>query len=59
LTGNYTFFNLLAVALCLFLFDDRDFERKIKWPPMNADKRGSKKKNKLVLNPRSSAFISG
>jgi predicted DCC family thiol-disulfide oxidoreductase YuxK len=42
LTGNYTFFNLLAVALCLFLFDDRDFERKIKWPPMNADKRGSK-----------------
>ena len=22
LTGNYTFFNLLAVALCLFLFDD-------------------------------------
>jgi hypothetical protein len=42
LTGNYTFFNLLAVAVCLFLFDDRDFERKIKWPPMNADKRGSK-----------------
>ena len=22
-TGNYTFFNLLTVALCLFLFDDR------------------------------------
>ena len=27
LTGNYTFFNLLAMALCVFLFDDRDFER--------------------------------
>jgi hypothetical protein len=25
LTGNYTFFNLLAMALCLFLFDDRFF----------------------------------
>jgi hypothetical protein len=30
LTGNYTFFNLLAMALCLFLWDDRDFER---WLP--------------------------
>jgi predicted DCC family thiol-disulfide oxidoreductase YuxK len=27
LTGNYTFFNLLAMAMCVFLFDDRDFER--------------------------------
>lgn len=27
LTGNYTFFNLLAVVLCLFLFDDRFFAR--------------------------------
>jgi hypothetical protein len=26
LTGNYTFFNLLAIGLCVFLFDDRDFE---------------------------------
>jgi hypothetical protein len=26
LTGNYTFFNLLAMALCVFLWDDRDFE---------------------------------
>jgi hypothetical protein len=25
LTGNYTFFNLLAMALIVFLFDDRDF----------------------------------
>ncbi len=25
LTGNYAFFNLLAVALCLFLFDDAAF----------------------------------
>lgn len=30
LTGNYTFFNLLAMALCVFLFDDRSFEWWIK-----------------------------
>jgi len=27
LTGNYTFFNLLTMALCLFLFDDAALER--------------------------------
>jgi lipase maturation factor 1 len=27
LTGNYTFFNLLTMSLCVFLFDDRAFER--------------------------------
>lgn len=27
LTGNYTFFNLLAIALCLLLIDDRSFAR--------------------------------
>ena len=27
LTGNYTFFNLLTVALCLFLLDDRFLSR--------------------------------
>jgi lipase maturation factor 1 len=27
LTGNYNFFNLLALLLCLFLFDDKDFQQ--------------------------------
>jgi hypothetical protein len=27
LTGNYTFFNLLTVSLCVFLFDDRALKR--------------------------------
>jgi len=27
LTGNYAFFNLLTVLLCLFLFEDRDIQR--------------------------------
>ncbi len=27
LTGNYTFFNLLSMSLCVFLFDDRDFKK--------------------------------
>lgn len=30
LTGNYTFFNLLALAMCVFLWDDRTFERWLK-----------------------------
>jgi len=32
LTGNYAFFNLLAVALCLLLFDDAAFRRTAKPP---------------------------
>jgi hypothetical protein len=35
LTGNYTFFNLLALALCLFLFDDQFFAKK-KYVPASA-----------------------
>jgi predicted DCC family thiol-disulfide oxidoreductase YuxK len=42
LTGNYTFFNLLAMALCLFLFDDRDFERWLK-PPRQLKARATNK----------------
>ncbi len=30
-TGNYTFFNLLTMALCIFLFDDSFFARKRKY----------------------------
>jgi hypothetical protein len=35
LTGNYTFFNVLAIALCLFLFDDASFAFRKKYaaPP--------------------------
>lgn len=29
LTGNYNFFNLLTILLCLFLFDDKDVEKKL------------------------------
>jgi hypothetical protein len=31
LTGNYTFFNLLAVALCLLLYDDALLRRFTRW----------------------------
>jgi lipase maturation factor 1 len=41
-TGNYTFFNLLAMAMCVFLWDDRDFEGKIRWPRINIAKGPSK-----------------
>ncbi len=42
LTGNYTFFNLLAMAMCVFLFDDRDFEWWLK-PPLQAKARATQK----------------
>ena len=35
LTGNFTFFNLLAIALCLFLLDDADIRR---WLPARITK---------------------
>ena len=40
LTGNYTFFNLLTMALTLFLFDDRALERikRIEISPLPATK---------------------
>jgi predicted DCC family thiol-disulfide oxidoreductase YuxK len=34
LTGNYTFFNYLAIALCLFLLDDQFFAGKKRYVPM-------------------------
>jgi hypothetical protein len=48
LTGNYTFFNLLAIALCLFLLDDRFFA-------------GLLKKRTYVASPEASAnrWVSG
>ena len=31
LTGNYAFFNILTIALCLFLFEDTSFARNLVW----------------------------
>ncbi len=40
LTGNYTFFNLLTMSLCVFLFDDRVFDNRfldhLRWPARSA-----------------------
>jgi predicted DCC family thiol-disulfide oxidoreductase YuxK len=47
LTGNYTFFNLLAMALCVFLFDDRTFERWLK-PPLQAKARATRMERFVV-----------
>src|ERR1700733_7810326 len=35
LTGNYTFFNLLTISLCVFLFDDRALVQ-LRWPVRSA-----------------------
>jgi hypothetical protein len=39
LTGNFAFFNLLTAALCVLLFEDRDFERWLK--PLPTEHAGS------------------
>ncbi len=44
LTGNYTFFNLLALAMCVFLFDDRTFER---WLKGTENAEGSRRGEKM------------
>jgi predicted DCC family thiol-disulfide oxidoreductase YuxK len=46
-TGNYTFFNLLAMAMCVFLFDDRSFERWLK-PPLQAEARATRTERLVV-----------
>ncbi len=45
LTGNYTFFNLLALAMCVFLFDDRTFERWFK----RREPKPSTKRQRMVV----------
>jgi hypothetical protein len=37
-TGNYTFFNLLAVVLCLFCFDDAAWAGALRQPPLAAER---------------------
>jgi hypothetical protein len=39
LTGNYAFFNLLSIGLCLFLFDDAALGRLVRgrWPDVRVD----------------------
>ncbi|MGD0961058.1 MAG: lipase maturation factor family protein [Methylomonas sp.] len=39
LTGNYNFFNLLTILICLFLFDDRDIGKILPARLINALKR--------------------
>lgn len=34
-TGNYNFFNLVTILLCLFLLEDRDLVRLFPWPLKN------------------------
>ena len=55
LTGNYTFFNLLTIALCLFLFDDAFFERwwkkgveRFSWGRFNAAPAAGRGPRRLV-----------
>jgi predicted DCC family thiol-disulfide oxidoreductase YuxK len=40
-TGNYNFFNLLTLALCLLLFDDQALERSVRIRPMAGTVHGA------------------
>ena len=50
LTGNYTFFNLLAAALCLWLFDDASWPKRLRAPHPGADP-GPPKLQRLAAVP--------
>jgi predicted DCC family thiol-disulfide oxidoreductase YuxK len=53
LTGNYAFFNLLSVALCLFLLDDVVLERAARWfdqrEPLWKERRLRRVQNALLI----------
>ncbi len=53
LTGNYAFFNLLSVALCLFLLDDVVLARAARWfqrsEPLKKERRFRRVQNALLI----------
>jgi hypothetical protein len=52
LTGNYAFFNLLSVALCLFLLDDVVLTRAVRWlqpGPLMKERRVRRVQNALLI----------
>ncbi len=49
LTGNYTFFNLLTIFLCLFLFDDQAVRR---WLPQRLFHWSARIKEKVKITKR-------
>jgi predicted DCC family thiol-disulfide oxidoreductase YuxK len=49
LTGNYNFFNLLTMLLCVFLFDDAALRRIIpRWITSRADRRGARPRRRTA-----------
>ena len=52
LTGNYAFFNLLSVALCLFLLEDVVLTRVVRWlqpGPLMKERRVRRVQNALLI----------
>lgn len=54
LTGNYNFFNLLAIALCLFLFDDAFFNR---WLPKREPKSPALRRRRPLPPVRANRYV--
>jgi hypothetical protein len=57
LTGNYTFFNLLTIALCLFLLDDRFLSRIFGAKPVQQDPRRAGSIQRVRSGRRVSAVL--
>jgi predicted DCC family thiol-disulfide oxidoreductase YuxK len=58
LTGNYNFFNLLTMLLCVFLFDDAALRRIIpRWITSRADRRAPRPRRTATLKAAVLALI--
>ncbi len=56
-TGNYGFFNLLTVALCLLLLDDKQWSRWLAIPPPVSPVPAARRWPKWILVPLTAVFV--
>jgi predicted DCC family thiol-disulfide oxidoreductase YuxK len=57
LTGNYCFFNLLTIALCLLLLDDAHLTRWLKWPRLPQRIKRAPRIVNIVFAPFAAAIL--
>ena len=57
LTGNYTFFNLLAAALCLWLIDDASWPKRLRVPSSGRESGYSPALQRLAAAPLAAVVV--
>ena len=57
LTGNYTFFNLLAAALCLWLIDDASWPKRLRVPASGRESGISPAMQRLAAAPLAAVVV--